>query len=99
MKQVVVTVFTGVLFVVCNGASAQGLHQPALFCDSIFRNHLPTYVPLLLKPKVSLRPVTPDFYTCGFGFFCREELKMHNAHIPVSVRLGSKEQCDALEGK
>ena len=44
-------------------------------------------------------PIPGNFYTKNFGFFCKEELKMHQANVPVSFRLGSMEYCDMLEQK
>lgn len=43
--------------------------------------------------------IAPDMYTRNFGFFCRQELKMYKAHVPVSVRLGTMQQCNTLERK
>jgi hypothetical protein len=44
--------------------------------------------------------VIPRNYTTKcYGFFCRQELKMQQAHIPVAFRLGSMEQCNKLEQK
>ena len=55
------------------------------------------------KPDISfkqnIQTLAPDFYTQGFGFFCRQELKLQKANIPVNFRLGSKAACDQLEGK
>jgi hypothetical protein len=48
-----------------------------------------------LKP-----PVSADFSTCTYGFFCREELKIEKAtKMPIRFRLGSLEQCNYYEGK
>lgn len=45
-------------------------------------------------------PVSADFSTCNYGFFCREELKVEKAtKIPIRFRLGSLEQCNYYEGK
>jgi hypothetical protein len=41
----------------------------------------------------------PNLYTQSFGFFCRQELKLQQVHIPLIFRLGSKSSCDKLEGK
>ena len=38
-----------------------------------------------------------DLYAQHLPFFCRQELKMKDAHVPVSFRLGTVEQCDYLE--
>lgn len=44
--------------------------------------------------------VSPNFSTCSYGFFCREELKFEKAtHIPLRFRLGSLQQCNYYEGK
>ena len=44
-------------------------------------------------------PVPENYYTKGLGFFCRQELKMQQAHVPVTFRLGSMENCNRLEQK
>ncbi|PQJ12492.1 hypothetical protein CJD36_001715 [Flavipsychrobacter stenotrophus] len=54
--------------------------------------------PFVYQQKV-VKEIPKDIYTCNFGFFCKQELKMHKAHVPVSVRLGSFEYCDYLELK
>jgi hypothetical protein len=52
----------------------------------------------LPKPAVSV--IAPNFYTTGFGFFCRQELKFEKiTSIPFRFRLGSVIACDRLEGK
>ena len=43
--------------------------------------------------------IPQNLYTQSFGFFCRQELKMEQAHIPVSFRLGSMDDCNWLEQK
>ena len=65
----------------------------------------------LLKPgiagysKVTLykirqeQPIPQNYYTQCFGFFCRQELKMQQAHIPITFRLGSMDYCNWLEQK
>jgi hypothetical protein len=45
-------------------------------------------------------PVSANFSTCTYGFFCREELKLEKAtKMPIRFRLGSLEQCNYYEGK
>jgi hypothetical protein len=53
-----------------------------------------------LAPRPSIMVITPNFYTAGFGFFCRQELKFEKkTNIPFRFRLGSVTTCDRLEGK
>lgn len=40
-----------------------------------------------------------DFHTRQFGFFCKQELRMQRAHIPLSFRLGNMDMCNLLEQK
>jgi hypothetical protein len=49
--------------------------------------------------KINEAIIPQDFYTQHFGFFCRQELKLQQAHIPVSFRLGSMDYCNWLEQK
>jgi len=41
----------------------------------------------------------PDFYTRGFGFFCRQELQLQKRNIPLMLRVGEPNQCHILEQK
>jgi|SRR5690348_7398069 hypothetical protein len=42
----------------------------------------------------------PNFITCSYGFFCKEELKVEKTTgLPIHIRLGSLEQCNYYEGK
>jgi len=58
-------------------------------------------VPLhLLNKPVNVSKIPPDFSTCSYGFFCKEELKIEKAtKIPFRIRLGSLQQCNYYEGK
>jgi hypothetical protein len=50
--------------------------------------------------RIMLQPVSPGYYACTLGFFCRQELKMDRLHfIPLRVRLGSLDYTNRLEGK
>jgi hypothetical protein len=51
------------------------------------------------RPGTLVAPLPCDFYAKHIGFFCRQELKMQQARIPVSFRLGSMEYCNKLEQK
>ncbi|MEP7237964.1 MAG: hypothetical protein ABI685_08870 [Ferruginibacter sp.] len=58
-----------------------------------------------IKPIISLNPVScsvinADYYTQGFGFFCKKELQFEKAtKIPLRFRLGSLQYNNYLEGK
>jgi hypothetical protein len=45
------------------------------------------------------QPVPQNYYTQHLGFFCRQELKMQQAKVPVTFRLGSMDECNRLEQK
>jgi hypothetical protein len=53
-------------------------------------------VPLSLKAG---QTIPSNFYTQCFGFFCKQELKLQQAHVPVTFRLGSMDYCNYLEQK
>jgi len=44
-------------------------------------------------------PVAPDHYTSGFGFFCKQELKLEKINVPLKFRVGNPEDCNYLESK
>ena len=91
------------LLIFCKLAAAQPLVQ--LHFNGLDTNRtlvsFPTtvvYKPFLYPIKM-MKELPKDMYTRNFGFFCKQELKMHKANVPVSVRLGSFEACDYLEQK
>jgi len=50
------------------------------------------------KPLTKILP--PDFSTCHYGFFCKQEMKIEKAtNLPIRLRLGSLQQCNYYEGK
>ncbi len=48
---------------------------------------------------IDLRQIPANLSTQHYGFFCRQEIRMQQARIPVTFRLGTMEQCDRLEQK
>jgi len=80
---------------------SQGLRNDLILLKPItFIQKLPgtfaTVVPIQGK-NASFIPA--NFYTCNFGFFCRQELKMQQVHIPLVFRVGSMDYCNYLEQK
>ena len=56
--------------------------------------------PVFLINPVSCSVIAADYYTQGFGFFCKKELQFEKAtKIPLRFRLGSLQYNDYLEGK
>ena len=82
-------------------ARAQGLQQWYNYHDSAahMTPQVSALFPTPLHKTHQPQQLPSDLYTKNFGFFCRQELKMYKAHVPVSFRLGSMEQCDMLEQK
>lgn len=54
--------------------------------------------PEIRKDK-SVQPIPLNLYAKSLGFFCRQELNMQKAHMPVTFRLGSMDYCNRLEQK
>lgn len=53
-----------------------------------------------LNKSIHFSTIPPDFSTCNYGFFCKEELKIEKAaKFPIRIRLGSLQQCNYYEGK
>jgi hypothetical protein len=50
-------------------------------------------------PSTGKAIIAPDFYAQQLGFFCKQELKLEKAHVPVIFRLGSASYCNMLEQK
>ncbi len=102
-------------FVICSPASAQAPSNFFWKeKDFILKYSVKTsaYIVHFISPAIKLEniqhvnnriindPVPPDFYTCNFGFFCKQELRFEKAtEIPLRFRLGSMQQCNYYEGK
>jgi hypothetical protein len=80
------------------------LHQsnfvPKKILDSSYYQFV-FYNPLSINKEIKINPeVPPDFATCKYGFFCKQEMKFEKAtNIPIRIRLGSLQQCNYYEGK
>lgn len=84
------------------------------YCVASGQNSAPLYAPSKLpfptykmytsiKQADSFRKplvmIPANYYTQHIGFFCKEEIKMEQVHLPVKLRLGSLEYCNWLEQK
>ncbi len=49
--------------------------------------------------SINEQSIPQNFYSQHLGFFCRQELKMQQAHVPVTFRLGNMDYCNWLEQK
>jgi hypothetical protein len=99
-KTVSKTVVTLLLVFLAHKGISQGIvYQSA--CDSISLSKRSKTQALQTHRDFNLDvPVVPqNFYVQQLGFFCRQELKMQEAHIPLSFRLGSLEYCNWMEQK
>jgi hypothetical protein len=88
-----------VLFVSC-AANAQ------IRVDTVMKtshSFFPVISPAQSPSFRSLLPPQPvisnNFYAQHLPFFCRQELKMQDAHIPLAIRVGRIEDCNWLEQK
>jgi hypothetical protein len=97
------------LLLSCLFLSAQNTTSPGLNYNTfLLKNKLQTSgtafhsipsISLFINPG-NLKPVSANFSTCTYGFFCREELKIEKAtKMPIRIRLGSLAQCNYYEGK
>jgi hypothetical protein len=60
----------------------------------------PTQLPNREFLQVSSQFIPANNYTRNFGFFCKEELQLQKrSGVNFSLRLGTLEQCNLLEGK
>ena len=97
------TLYTTILFLciswACKAQMSAGIMTRGADSISIFDRKVQNFGGRPLFRDKEIKPLPPAIYTQNFGFFCRQELKMHNAHVPLSFRLGSMEYCNRLEGK
>ncbi len=72
--------------------------QPVIVTDSIFIRPY-SFTTAIAKPANTSTAIPQNLYTQYLPFFCRQELKMQQAHVPITFRLGSMENCNVLEQK
>ncbi|MDR3680423.1 MAG: hypothetical protein P4L41_10695 [Flavipsychrobacter sp.] len=79
-----------------------------LFCSVSYGQDYTTHVythadsmrpPSILRNINIIKPITPDYYTTGFGFFCKQELKLEKVKVPLKLRVGNPDYCSYLESK
>jgi hypothetical protein len=74
--------------------------QPGLFSVGSVNAFGPNAAAMGVLSLTSSPTLENDYYTRHFGFFCKRELEFEKTtRIPLRFRLGSLEQCNALEGK
>ena len=66
----------------------------------LFSRLTPTQLPHREFLHVSSQIIPANNYTRNFGFFCKEELQLQKrSGVNFSLRVGTLDQCNLLEGK
>ena len=99
MKQALLTILF--LVTVPPGYAQLRMPKPQVITDTFIKKYTFHIFGVAKPPRIaSIGSMLPnDYYTRNFGFFCRKELQMHKAGLPVSFRLGSMDDCNRLEQK
>lgn len=81
------------MIIVADGAFAQQNNTQLLLLQAFTQKTTRIQAP-------PTRFISPSFYAAGLGIVCKQEIKW-DKKLPVNFRfrLGSVEQCNALEGK
>lgn len=76
-------------------------HNKIYRTNYTFVNPVNSYTNTAIRVNpVSCPVIAANYYTQGFGFFCRKELQFEKAtKIPLRFRLGSLQYNNYLEGK
>jgi hypothetical protein len=96
------SVKTALLLLLFLQAREAGAQQPhGTFATDTLLVHSKAYMPAHGQSSIwqlgSI--VAPDVYTQHLPFFCRQELNMQRANVPLQLRLGNPSDCDRLEQK
>ena len=93
-----------ILLLLLPAAAYAQLRLPATACDSVART--PIRMSHGNAAFILNRTMSPfeysiprNYYAQHLTFFCRQELKMQQAHVPVTFRVGTMDQCNYLEQK
>jgi len=88
-----------IFFFISTAAMSQEFNNK-LWTDTVaLKQPLFTISPLSTFPENNGQTIPQNYYAQHLGFFCRQELKMQQAHVPLTFRLGSMEYCNWLEQK
>ncbi len=94
------TVMTLIIcLMVSASAFPQTLQYPADTARVIFKLPAQAFSSYATSANKIEQPIPQNYYSQHLGFFCREELKMQQVHLPVTFRLGNMDYCNHLEQK
>ena len=96
MKMCVILILLGI-FVPCCCFSQDTLR--ALPRMRFLAGTVQTFTQPAPQTDKNVRIIPENFYENGLGFFCRQEIKMQQVHVPLVFRVGSMDDCNYLEQK
>ena len=92
-------VFIVLLSIASVSVSAQALCEKYAMDSSVFRKPIPAISHVKSSECLPVYVVPQNYYAQHLGFFCRQELILQRAKIPMIFRLGSVEQSNYFEEK